>query len=125
MNRTRPSIVLVAGIGLSVPALAQHSRGGHDNTERNRHVAAAHTADSQSNDPSDLAVVQQVRKAVMADSSLSMYAHNVKILAREGVVTLNGVVRSDAERAALAAKASSVVGDRRVVNELTVAPESR
>ena len=34
----------------------------------------------------------------MADKSLSTYAHNIKIVTRDGKVTLEGPVRSGAEK---------------------------
>ncbi len=58
----------------------------------------------------------------MRDKGLSTYAHNVKVIAREGQVTLKGPVRSDAERQAVEAKTTEVVGAGHVVNELSVAP---
>ena len=57
----------------------------------------------------------------MRDKGLSTYAHNVKVIARDGQVTLKGPVRSDAEKLAVEAKATEVVGAGRVVNELSVA----
>ena len=37
-------------------------------------------------------MTQKIRKAVVADDSLSMNAHNVKIITLDGVVTLRGPV---------------------------------
>ncbi len=59
----------------------------------------------------------------MADKSLSTYAHNVKIIATNGVVTLRGPVRSEDEKAAIEAKAKAVAGMAGVRNRLTVAPK--
>ena len=42
--------------------------------------------------------MQKIRKAVMDDKSLSTYAHNVKIIAQNGKVTLKGPVRSEDEK---------------------------
>ncbi len=82
------------------------------------------TADAQKNDSSDLSVTQRIRRKVMADKSLSSYAHNVKIVSVNGTVTLNGVVRSEQEKSMVAAKAASVAGESHVVNELKVAPKT-
>ena len=38
----------------------------------------------------DREIMQKIRKAVVADKTLSMFAHNVKIVARDGKVTLRG-----------------------------------
>jgi len=82
------------------------------------------TADQQTNNSSDINITQNIRKSLMADKSLSTYAHNVKVVTVNGQVTLNGVVRSDQERASIEAKAASVVGQGHVVNELKVTPKS-
>ena len=83
------------------------------------------TADQQKNNPSDRELTQHVRQAIMQDKSLSTYAHNVKIISQNGVVTLKGPVRSDDERRAIEAKANEVAGKDKVVNELTVVPDQK
>ncbi len=67
--------------------------------------AGAATADHQKMNASDQKLTQTIRKSVMADKSLSSYAHNVKIIAMNGMVTLKGPVRSDDEKKAIVAKA--------------------
>jgi osmotically-inducible protein OsmY len=93
-----------------------------DNTSTNKLDPANANADAQKNDAADLHLTQTIRKRVMADKSLSVYAHNVKIVAVNGNVTLNGVVRTAEERTAIETKAVSVAGKDHVINELTVAP---
>jgi len=83
------------------------------------------TAEQQQDNPADRERTQQVRKAIMQDKSLSTYAHNVKIISRNGTVTLKGPVRSENEKQAIEAKADDVAGKDKVVNELTVAPEQK
>jgi osmotically-inducible protein OsmY len=83
-----------------------------DNTKTNRQTSSStagsdhQNADNQKEDASDLQLTKRIRQSVMADKSLSTYGHNVKIVAVDGTVTLNGVVRSDEERAAIATKAA-------------------
>ena len=48
------------------------------------------TADQQKQGLTDRTLTQQIRKALVEDKSLSNYAHNVKIVAQNGVVTLRG-----------------------------------
>jgi hyperosmotically inducible periplasmic protein len=60
----------------------------------------------------------------MADKTLSVDAHNVKIVTVNGHVTVNGIVRSDAEKSAVIAKAVSVAGADKVLDALKVAPQS-
>jgi hyperosmotically inducible periplasmic protein len=79
---------------------------------------------SQTNDAQDLTTTQSIRRSVIADKDLSLDAHNVKIVTVHGCVTLNGVVRSDAEKASVAAKAVKVVGINDVVNDLRLATQS-
>jgi len=67
-------------------------------------------------------LTQQIRKAVVADKSLSVTAHNVKIISRDGMVTLRGKVKSDDEKKAIEDKATEIAGAGKVTNELTVEP---
>lgn len=95
-----------------------------DNTKSNKvdPSNSRMTADDQKNDASDLALTRQIRKNIMADKTLSTYAHNVKIVAAGGKVTLNGVVRTAEEKTRVAAIAAQVAGRDRVVDEMKVAP---
>src|ERR1700761_9428161 len=66
-----------------------------DNSKANSSPShTAESADSQKNDRTDLELTRQIRRSVMSDKSLSVYAHNVKIVSVNGTVTLNGVVHS-------------------------------
>ena len=68
------------------------------------------TADQQKENSSDRALAQQVRRALVKDKSLSTYAHNIKVIAQDGVVTLKGPVHSDQEKQAIEAKAAEAAG---------------
>jgi len=94
-----------------------------DNSGRNQRDAngATATAEDQSNNKADLEITQAVRKAVVADDSLSTNAQNVKIVTSGGVVILRGPVKSEAEKEKIAAKAKSVAGVARVDNQLEIA----
>jgi len=93
-----------------------------DNTKSNQQQDM--TAQQQTNSASDLQITQQVRKAIMHDSALSTYAHNVKVVTQNGQVTLAGPVRSEGEKQAVEAKAAEVAGKNNVVSQLTVAPDA-
>jgi osmotically-inducible protein OsmY len=80
------------------------------------------TADQQKMNPADRDLTKKIRMALHDDKSLSMYAHNIKIISQDGKVTLRGPVRSEDEKAAIEAKAVAVAGDGNVVNHLHVAP---
>ena len=99
-----------------------------DNTKANKGDAdkTAITADKQKMNKSDTALTQSIRKAVMADKSLSTYAHNVKIITQNGMVTLKGPVRSEDEKKSVVAKAVDAAGGAdKVTDEMSVAPSSR
>jgi osmotically-inducible protein OsmY len=80
------------------------------------------TAGTQSNHSTDVDLTKRIRQSLMADKSLSTYAHNVKIVTLNGSVTLNGVVRSDEEKNVVEMKAAAVAGKDKVTNDLKIAP---
>jgi len=106
--------------------LAAQTQTPPDNTKVNTRDRAkgAVTADQQKENPADRDLTQKIRKALMADKSLSSYAHNVKVIAQGGQVTLKGPVRSDAEKQSVEAKAVEVAGAGHVTNEMSVAPKA-
>jgi hypothetical protein len=80
------------------------------------------TADDQGGGKPDRELTARIRKAIVEDDSLSLYAHNIKIITRDGRVTLRGPVRSTEEKAAVVAKAEAAAG-KSVTDELTVEPK--
>ena len=79
------------------------------------------TADQQSEASSDRMLTKKIRQAIIADKSLSAYGHNVKIIAKDGSVTLKGPVKSEEEKQSIASKAESIVGSPdKVTNQLMV-----
>jgi osmotically-inducible protein OsmY len=72
--------------------------------------------------PSDRALTQKIRKAIHEDTTLSTYAHNIKIISQDGKVTLRGPVRSEDEKANIEAKAVAVAGQGNVTDQLEIAP---
>jgi osmotically-inducible protein OsmY len=60
---------------------------------------------------------------VVKDKSLSTYAHNVKVISQNGMVTLKGPVKSEEEKQAIEAKAAQIAGADKVTNQLEVAPK--
>jgi len=82
------------------------------------------TADQQKSNVSDRDLTKRIRQSIMGDKSLSTYAHNVKVISQNGVVTLKGPVRSEEEKRAIESKAMDVVGSGgKVNNEMSVKPE--
>jgi osmotically-inducible protein OsmY len=83
------------------------------------------SSDNQKNNKADVEMTAKIRKSIVKDKTLSMAAHNVKIISEGGSVTLRGEVNSEAEKAAVTAKAKAIAGDANVSDQLTVAPDSR
>jgi hyperosmotically inducible protein len=93
-----------------------------DNTGRNVRDRDEQTLTpgDQGESAADRELTANVRKAIVADDALSMNAHNVKIITRNGVVTLRGPVKSASERSSVAAKAQKVAGVKSVDNQLEI-----
>jgi hyperosmotically inducible protein len=81
------------------------------------------TADQQKENRPDREITRDIRRSIVQDKSLSTYAHNVKIISQNGMVTLKGPVRSEDEKNAIEAKAAEVVGKDKVTNQLEVKPK--
>jgi len=93
-----------------------------DNTARNERDrnAATQLPTDQAENEADRQVSANVRKAVVADDSLSINAQNIKIVTSNGYVTLRGPVKTDREKEAIGAKAKQVAGVLGVTNLLEV-----
>ncbi|MFZ6648006.1 BON domain-containing protein [Undibacterium sp. TJN25] len=87
--------------------------------ERDKNSTAA-TPQDQPNNPDDTKLLANVRKSIVNNKSLSMAAHNVKILVNAGAVTLRGPVQSDAEKMKIEKLAHRVKGVSSVDNQLDV-----
>jgi len=121
----RSLFVALAGLALAC-GCDKKSEGTHpaaDNTklnERDRDRTKI-TPFDQGNNQADLDTTQNIRKAIMADDSLSMDGRNVKVITNAGVVTLRGPVKNNAERVAIETIARNYAGANRVDNQLEVA----
>jgi len=120
-------IATLSAILLTAPVvtLAQGSTSA-DNTKVNKRdrQTNAVTADQQKNGKSDVQITADIRKALVDDKDLSTYAHNVKIVTRNGTVTLKGPVRSADEKKAIESKAEEVAGSGKVKSMISVSPKS-
>lgn len=116
------SLILCASL-MATPTRTVHAgqQAPPDNTKNNKDQTPP-TADQQKMNASDTAITQKIRKAIHDDTSLSTYAHNIKIISQDGKVTLRGPVRSDDEKANIQAKAVAIVGQDNVSNMLEIAP---
>ena len=111
--------VILLSLSMLPAALAQ-TQAAPDNSASNRTQNRSATADQQKDDAADRTLTAKIRRAVVSDKSLSMYAHNVKIVVVGGAVTLKGPVHSEAEKQSVAAKAAEIAGPNKVSNQLTV-----
>jgi hyperosmotically inducible protein len=121
--RLLPAALLCSVTVVASPAFAQT---GADNTKVNTRdrEAGAVTADQQKENATDRDITKRIRQSVVSDKSLSSYAHNVKIVAQDGQVTLKGPVRTEAEKQAIESKATAVAGAGHVTNDITVTASS-
>lgn len=121
MKRITLSILCLSAVALSAFAQDQSSPAA-DNSARNERDRSGETKTSfdQSNTKGDTQITASIRRAVMKDDSLSMTAKNVKIIAENGVVTLRGPVKSEAEKSKIADLAKSAAGQMKIENQLEV-----
>ena len=94
-----------------------------DNTKVNKRDRSANepTADQQKMNKEDRELAKKIRSAIVKDKSLSTYAHNVKVIVRNGTVTLKGPVHSEEEKKSIESKAVEAAGGAdNVRNELSV-----
>lgn len=105
---------------------AQDAAAAPDNTKVNQRDknSTEPTADQQKNAKSDREMTRKIRRALTQDQSLSTYAHNVKIITQNGMVTLKGPVRSEEEKKTVETKATEVAGENNVTSNLDVKPKS-
>lgn len=123
LSRTK-ALVLALFLG-SAPILAV-AQDQPDNTKvnkRDRNKSEV-TADQQKENSSDRDLSKKIRKAIVKDKSLSSYAHNIKVVAQNGTVTLKGPVHTEDEKRAIEAKASEIAGANNVKSEISVKGEA-
>jgi hypothetical protein len=79
----------------------------------------------QGSSPSDVKITQEIRRALTSTQGFSVDARNVKIITRDGAVTLRGQVKDDSERAAVVAAAKRTPGVTHVDQDLQLQPMDR
>jgi osmotically-inducible protein OsmY len=130
MKKIIVGCLLTVSMASATMLLAQNSTAPDaakpDNTKVNQRDRdkAEPTADQQKENKSDRETARQIRRSIVKDKSLSTDAHNVKIIAQGGTVTLKGPVRTEEEKAAVEKKAAEVAGASNVKSEIEVAPKS-
>jgi osmotically-inducible protein OsmY len=118
--------LFVAMLAISTMAVAcsnsDRSTVAADNSARNKVDKVGVIAEpmDQGTSDSDVMITTVLRQVLTADQTLSVKAKNVKIIARDGIVTLRGPVESAAERAGIEAAAHAITGVLRVDSFLEV-----
>jgi hyperosmotically inducible protein len=130
-NKNRLSLlalsVILAGTSASALPMTQQepsnpqSNPAPDNSARNKDQGD--TAENQGRSPEDREIARKIRKSIMDDKTLSTYGKNVKIVVRDGAVTLKGPVYTQNEKKQIGDLAAQAAGgDDKVTNQLTVKP---
>ncbi len=131
MTRTRtpilfgaPLLTVLAQFDIPKASYSALPQDAADNTKMNKGDAnkGATTADQKKMNLSDWAITPKSRAEFTKDKSLSTYADNVKIITRDGKVTLKEPVRTGDEKSATEAKASAIAGDGNVSSQIEVVP---
>lgn len=93
-----------------------------DNTKMNVRDKSPETIKptDQPNNSVDIKLAAAVRSSIVNDKALSTTAHNVKLVAANGVVTLRGPVNSQSEKEKVGQCAAGVAGVSKVDNLLDV-----
>jgi hyperosmotically inducible periplasmic protein len=118
-------VMAIGGILISFSplyAFQESQKTAPDNTKVNKRdrSSSERTADQAKETKNDREIMQKIRKAIVADKSLSTYAHNIKVISEHGKVTLKGPVNSAEERKNIEAKAVEVAGSGNVTNQISV-----
>jgi hyperosmotically inducible periplasmic protein len=111
--------ILICAVAVGGYAQTPANAPKPDNTtvnKRDRNAGEA-TADQQKANATDTELTRKIRRSIMADKSLSTYAHNIKIISQNGVITLKGPVQSDNEKRSVVAKAVAVTGSADTVTD--------
>jgi osmotically-inducible protein OsmY len=113
-------VLTLATLVAAAPAIAGEYDA--DNSAKNARDRGDETITptDQGGSAADREVTANIRKAIVDDDALSMNAHNVKIVTKDGVVTLRGPVKNASEKTSVAARTQKVPGVKRVDNQLEI-----
>jgi hyperosmotically inducible protein len=122
------AVLTAASATMSFGAVAQDNpaapvaSASADNTKMNERDKSPETIKptDQPNNSVDIKLAAAVRQAIVKDKALSTTAHNVKLVAANGVVTLRGPVNSQSEKEKVGQCAAGVAGVSKVDNQLDV-----
>jgi len=81
---------------------------------------SAEETQTQSAPHSDVRLNHQIHSAIVDDATLPYCAHIVKVQSKNGKVTLQGKVYTEAQKTDCGEKAAAIVGEENVTNEIVV-----
>ena len=109
------SLTLAAGCSSALAADRVVAPAARDNV-----VAAPAAAEPRpTTRAADRKLLAKVRRAILHDKTLSTAAHNVRMAANSGVITITGEVRNASEKKKVEALAGKVAGVTSVDSQLT------
>jgi len=117
------ALALLAGLSLTTgntradPAAASSPLENSQRNTRDKDGATLLPED-QKETSADIKITAAIRQSVIKHKSLSLDAHNAKIITRNGTVTLRGPVANAVEKAKLQAIAEKTHGVKQVDNQL-------
>ena len=118
---TYASLLSLSTIAFLSPLSARAADPTADNSGNNASDANALTPRAQSNHSADIKITRSIRRALVKDSSLSVYAHNLKIITtQDHTVYLRGTVASSDDVGKILSLAQQHSGGYSVKNELSV-----
>jgi len=132
MSKRLPSVMFVLAAGfitMTGAVQAQHDaaifmavNSALENTELNARDQnnTTLTPEDQKETDADIGISTAIRQAVVRNKSLSINAQNIKIITRNGVVTLRGPVESRAERKKIKKIAKHTPGVVHVDNQIEI-----
>jgi osmotically-inducible protein OsmY len=104
----------------ALAALALGACRRDETVDSTQTTSATVTPIDQKNDQADIDLTASIRKTLVADHDLSMNAKNVKIITRDGNVTLRGLVDTADEKARIQEQAIRIAGVSNVVDQIDV-----
>ena len=122
LGRIVSGVFLLGVLFSSVPSAVAQTPADNTKVNTRDRAKGAVTADQQKENITDRKLTQEIRRALIQDKALSTYAHNVKVIAQGGQVTLKGPVRSEEEKQTVESKAVGVAGAGHVTNQMSIAP---
>ena len=118
------SLALAAGLSTSFAADKAPAKTSDELAARqaalDKIAAVPGPVDTKASRAADRKLLAAVRRAIIHDNTLSMAAHNVKLKANAGVITITGDVRTAAEKTKVEAIAKKVAGVTSVESEINV-----